>query len=72
MLGFWAILQLTIEFLFLVLHITLAAFIAKQVIKGVAVFKNAFYYVYLLQTVADVGDYVTVGYKVLNSCSPQG
>lgn len=44
----------------LVLHIAVAVFIAKQAIQGSELFNNAFYYIYLMQTVADVGDYSTV------------
>lgn len=60
MLGSWAVFQLTIELMFLALHMAVAAFIAKQAVRGSALFRNAFYYIYLMQTVADVGDYLTV------------
>lgn len=61
MLSTWEILQIFVELTLLVLHVTVAAFIGSQAIHGSALFKNAFYYIYLMQTVADVGDYLTVG-----------
>lgn len=60
MLNPWEILQITVELMFLFLHITVAVFIAEQASQGSTLFKNAFYYIYLMQTVADVGDYFTV------------
>lgn len=61
MISTWAIFQFFVEVLLLALHVGLATFISKEIIHGNAVFKHAFFYIYVLQTVADVGDYVMVG-----------
>lgn len=53
--------SLVVECLFLIFHFSVTLFIAYLVVRGPkALFRNAFYIIYLLQSVADVGDYFTV------------
>ncbi|KAH7694521.1 hypothetical protein AAVH_38431, partial [Aphelenchoides avenae] len=60
MLPPFVLVSLTCECLLLVFHFSVTLFIGYQVVKGPkTLFRNAFFIIYLMQSVADVGDYFT-------------
>lgn len=60
MLSPWTVAQLVAEAGLPILHVGLAVFITVQVKNRIVMFRNAFYYIYLLLSFADVGDYAMV------------
>lgn len=53
--------QWCVEAVLLTVHIGLTLFIAQQEIRGVAPFRNVFFFIYVgCQSVSDAGDFVGV------------
>ncbi|KAH7717117.1 hypothetical protein AAVH_15479 [Aphelenchoides avenae] len=64
MLPAYVALSIALEFLLILFHLSVTAFIACQIFVGPKQYRNAFFVIYLLQSVADLADYLTVQYLI--------
>lgn len=65
MLPAYVALSIVVEFLLILFHLSVAAFIARHIVVGPKQYRNAFFIIYLLQSVADLADYLTVRFAWL-------